>query len=190
MADNRKRPKLIKKCIYVILSLVLLSCQNEQEITYPEYYRNFNKINEYLNSGQLGIAITKFDSLSARIPHVPSSHLFKVARLCSENNLCDLSAKYLKKSIENGKEYGKGIGQYKTIDQCSKEIESVLKMESEIHIRNLNFYYKAQIDSMFQADQKARNESDYETMKVVDSLNMLTLLHQIEKYGYPGEKLI
>jgi len=174
----------------VILSLVILSCQNEEQITYPEYYRNFNKISEYLNSGQIEIAIAKFDSLSAKIPHVPSSHLFKMSRICSENNLCDLSAKYLKKSIKNGKEYGKGIGQYKTIDQCSKEIESVLKMESEIHKQKFNFYYKAQIDSMFQADQKARNESDYETLKVVDSLNMLTLMNQIEKYGYPGEKSI
>lgn len=181
---------MIKKCIYAILSVVILSCQTDTEIAYPEYYRNFNKINEYLNSGDIEIAITKFDSLSAKIPHVPSSHFFKIARICSENNLCDLSAKYLKKSLQNGQEYGMGIGTYKTIELCSKEIETVLKMEAQIHKQNFNMKYKSQIDSMFNADQKARTESDYETMKVVDSMNMLTLLNQIEEYGYPGEKLI
>lgn len=181
---------MIKKCIYLILLLVIISCQYEEQISYPEYYRNFNKINEYLNSGDIEIAIVKFDSLCTKIPHVPSSHLFKVARICSENNLCDLSAKYLKKSIQNGQEYGKGIGRYKTIEHCKNEIDNVLKKEPEIHRQNFNFNYKAQVDSMFQADQKARTESDYETMKVVDSLNMLTLLQLVESYGYPGEKII
>jgi hypothetical protein len=178
------------RLIYLTLSILMICCQNEQQLGYPEYYRNFNQIDEYLESGQINIAISKFDSISTKIPHIPSSHLFKMARICAEHNLCELSAKYLKKSLQNGREYGKGTGAYKTIEDCIPELSEVLEQESEIHKQYFDFNYKALIDSMFQADQKARGGSDYEAMGLIDSLNMITLLSQIEKKGYPGEKLI
>lgn len=182
--------ELLRNIKCLVLLIFIVSCQNEKHISYPEYYRNFNQINEYLNSGKINLAISTFDSISAKIPHVPSNHLFKMARICAEQNLCESAAKYLKKSLQNGQEYGKGIGTYKTIEGCKLEISEVLKQEAEIHKQYFNFQLKNQIDSMFQADQKARTESDYEAMKIIDSVNMITLLKQIKKYGYPGEKLI
>ena len=152
-----------KRIKYLALLFLIISCQNKEQFTYPEYYRNFNQIDEYLNSGKINLAISKFDSISTKIPHVPSSDLFEMARICAEENFCALSAKYLEESLHNGQEYDKGIGAYKTIDYCSAEISKVLEQENEIHKQHFNFKYKAQIDSMFQADQKARIESDYET---------------------------
>lgn len=164
--------------------------KNEKQISYPEYYRNFHQIQDYLEAGNIKLAVSKFDILSNRIPHIPSSHLFKMARVCAEQNFCELSAKYLLKSLQNGKEYGKGMGTNKTIDHCILEISEVLEQEFAIHKQHFNFEYKTQIDSMFTADQKARSASDYESISMVDSMNMYTLLAQIEKFGFPGEKII
>lgn len=181
---------MFKNIKYLILTVILVCCQRDEHINYPEYYRNFNKINEYLNAGKIDIAVSKFDSISQKINHIPSNHLFKIARICAENNRCDLSVKYLKKSLQNGQEYGKGIGANKTIDFCKQEIETVLNNESKIHKQNFNYNYKHQIDSMFIKDQTARKESGHETMNQVDSMNMKALLKLIEQYGYPGEKII
>jgi len=182
--------RLFNKLKFLIIGALLIGCESEEQLSYPEYYRNFNQVSEYLNSGEIELALLKFDSISAKIPHIPSSHLFKVARICANQNYCDLAAKYLKQSLINGQEYGKGIGVYKTIETCEPEIAKILKQEPEIHQKRFNFEYKKQIDSMFNEDQKVRNNSVFDKMTVIDSLNMISLLSKIEKFGYPGEKLI
>lgn len=178
------------RLIQLLLLLFVFGCQKQQLISYPEYYREYNVVSELLNTGELEIAIAKFDSISSCIPHVPSNHYFKIARSCANHYRCDLAADYLRKSLENGQEYGKGIGAYTTIDLCKSEVNEVLKREEEIHRVNFNYNYKNQIDSMFEVDQKARTEYDGDKMREVDSLNMLTLLQGIEEYGYPGESII
>lgn len=181
---------MLKRIQILVFSIMIASCQNEEQISYPEYYRSFNQINDHLNSGDIETASNKFDDLSKKITHVPSSHFFKMARTCAENNLCVLSAKYLKKSFQNGYEYSERTNTNKSIINCSLELKEIFEQEKELHKLIFNYEYKSQIDSMFQADQKSRMESDYESMKIIDSLNMQTLLNQIEKVGYPNEKLI
>lgn len=174
----------------MVLTILIASCQNEEQISYPEYYRGFNEVNMLVNSGDTKKALSIFDDLYKKIPHVPSSHFFKMAKVFAENDLCTISAKYLKKSFQNGYEYAGKTNANKFITDCSFELEEIFEKESEFHELSFNYEYKSQIDSMFKADQKARMESDYESMKTIDSLNMITLLNQIEKMGYPNEKLI
>ncbi len=182
--------KTLINFIFLIIGLLFLSCQKLEQITYPEYYRNFQQVEQYLDSNEIELAVSKFDSISNKIPHLPSSDLFKMARMCANNNYCDLAVKYLKQSLINGQEYGKGIGPYKIIEGCKNEIAQILLQESEIHKHQFNYKYKSQIDSMFQADQKARIESDFEKVRVIDSMNMINLLSYINELGYPSEKLI
>jgi len=181
---------MLKRIHILVLFILITSCQNEEQISYPEYYRSFNQIKEYLNAGEIQTAIRKFDDLSKKISHIPSSHFYKMASACAENNLCVLSAKYLKKSFQNGYEYPKKTNSNKSIINCSVELKEIFEQEIPLHQLIFNYEYKSAIDSMFQVDQKARMESDYEVMRIIDSLNMLTLLSQIKKIGYPSEKLI
>ncbi|MDF1698347.1 MAG: hypothetical protein P1U56_21030 [Saprospiraceae bacterium] len=176
---------------YVIAVLLLNSCKSEQpSLSYPEYYRGYNEIKVLLNNDQIDEAIVQFDSLTIRVPHVPSSNYFRMAIACAERGKCDLAAKYLEHSLINGKEYGKGMGRNKTIDLCSLEVNQILKKEISIHNEYFNLDYKTKIDSMFVNDQNARSGSNMDEMQFVDSINMQYLLTLIEKYGYPGEKLI
>lgn len=175
---------------YLFLIFTIVACQNTEQISYPEYYRAFNEINEDLNSNKIDLAISKFESLQNRVKHIPSRHLFKIARKCAEHNLCELSAKYLKKSFLNGYEYTKETNPNKAIINCSEAVNETLKFESEFHNFHFNYEYKSLIDSMFQIDQKLRMGSDLTKMKLIDSLNMISLLHQVEKFGFPSEKLI
>ena len=176
---------------FTILTTFFTSCKGEDpNISYPEFYKGYHEINTLINNDQLKVAMVKFDSLSTRVPHVPSSYYFRMARACAEKGKCKQAALYLKESLINGQEYGKGVGLHKTIELCQDEINNVLSTEIEIHKEHFNFEYKALIDSMLVYDQKARNESNYEQVRIVDSLNMNTLLLNIEKYGYPSEMLI
>lgn len=178
--------------IFKIISIVMLitSCPLEQQITYPEYYKAFRQVSAHLDGGEITLALSKFDKIKDRIPHIPSSHLFKIARVCAENNHCELASEYLKLSFENGREYGKGTGAHKTITGCQNQIAAILEQEAAIHDRHFNYEYKLKIDSMFEADQAVRFASDYDEMKIIDSIHMFTLLKQIGEFGYPGEKLI
>lgn len=182
--------KISIKLTCFVLSILFTSCHQEENLNYPEYYRNFNEVLEYLKSGKINYAIVKFDSICTKVPHIPSSHLFTMAKRCAEQDLCELSSRYLEKSLESGKEYGKGIGVYKTIDNCKSEINKVLEKESKIHAKQFNYKYKREIDSMFQIEQKAREEIDFDSVRIIDSMNMIKILDQIEEFGYPSEKII
>ena len=174
-----------------ILIAFFFACKNEDpKMSYPEFYKNFNEIAAFIYNDQIEEAIVKFENIATRIPHVPSSYYFGMARACAEKGKCSQAAKYLEKSLVNGQEYGKGVGMHKTIDLCEDEINNVLIKEEEIHKEHFNFEYKALIDSMIVIDQRAMSESDYERARTVISQNMATLLSNIERYGYPSEMLI
>jgi len=181
----------IKYIICATLLIICYSCKNDLiNISYPEFYRGYNKVILMIDNDQLDAAIRSFDSLSSGVPHIPSSTLFRMARACAEEGQCDLAAEYLKRSLINGKEYGKGMGTYKTIVPCPEETAVVLEEEANIHAQYFNYRYKTMIDSMYKADQHARSNESFEVAMAVDSLNMFKLLELIEQYGYPGEKTI
>jgi hypothetical protein len=181
------------KMIFIcpILALIIISCQKHRQISYPEYYRNFDNIINQLYSSEMKPVLAKFDSISSRIHHVPSYAYYKIATACAENNLCELAAFYFEKSLQNGKEYAKSQSAISK-GKCFAKIDEVLNKEAEIHRQNFNFRYKALIDSLFVVDQKIRSDSSYDMKSIImiDSLNMYTLLHYIEKFGYPSEKLV
>ena len=177
----------------MLLSILILffgSCKGKKEvISYPDFYRGYNEVKLLIKNDDLKNAINKFDSLCLGVPHVPANCLFRMARACAEKGQCELASKYLERSIENGKEYGKGVGKKEITGNC-EGIKNVLARETEIHQKHFNNEYKAIIDSMVQKDQETRNNSDFEQMRITDSLNMETLLNLINKYGFPNEKTI
>lgn len=177
--------KIVKSLIGAVL---LFSCQAEEKMTYPEYHRAYNEIIQHSILGETDMALEKFEKLHKRVEHVPSYHYFSMALTCAQNDLCDLSATYLEKALENGMVYRKGMETNEIIGFCEKEITSVLKKESAIHKKRFNYEYQAQINKMFQEDQNARNQGL--DIGVTDSLNMIKLLEQIDEYGFPSEQII
>lgn len=165
-------------------------CYNENIIAYPQYYKEYREVRSLINENYFDEGITLFDSISKMIPHVPSHHYLKIAQSSALFKRCDLSSKYLEKALINGLEYGKGMGTNKTIDLCDNEINTILAKEAEIHMSNFNMTYKAIIDSMIVADQEYRSSNFDSKNGNIDSLNMVMLLKCIDKYGYPGERLI
>lgn len=175
---------------YLVFILFFFGCASEKPISYPEYYRLYNSISGHLDAGRVDLAISNFEDISSKVQRVPSKDLFKMSSACADNNDCKRAAKYLKIAIENGHEYAKASGSNKTIDNCIPEINQILESEAVIHGRNFNYEYKELIDSMFNIDQKARMESDYKKMRIIDSVNMKVLLSKIESIGFPSEKLV
>lgn len=184
----------MKNLIGFILPFFLfyLSCGNStaEIVAYPEFYRGMHHVKALVNNDQLDEAILVFDSLSARVDHIPAAYLFYMAQNCAGEERCELATHYLTEAFESGHEYNKGVGAYKTIDQCKEEISVVLAKEGDIHARNFNVNYKTTIDAMFEAEQALRMAEDIEGMKVMDSLNMLQMIELIDRHGFPGEKLI
>lgn len=182
----------IQLTVLYLLSTVLLFCQNDLKIKidYPTYYRTFNKISDLLEQGEFEKVVTKFDSIVVLVKRVPSAHYFKMARISAEQNHCELTKKYLLKSLQNGEEYGKGIRKHKTITGCESIVNELLLQEKTIHDAHFNYIYKAKIDSMLIEDQAVRGNGKFERMGQVDSMNMEMLLRLIEIYGYPSENII
>jgi len=178
------------KIILISTALLILSCETKQKISYPEFYNRYRELTGSLNKKSIDTIISEFDELEDLVKNVPSSYYFGFARFCAEEGKCDAAANYLKLALINGQEYGKGIGAYKTIVPCPEEIELVLNEESKIHNQNFNFTYKRLIDSIYTIDQNARNKQEFERVKVIDSLNMLTILREIELNGFPSAKNI
>lgn len=178
----------------IILGIILcfISCKNEKTnfISYPEFYRNYNQVKSLIKENQIEEAINKFDSISSRIPHVPSNFYYRLARACAETERCELAKKYLELSLINGQEYGKGIGKNDILGFCNGELNKIVAKEKEIHSKIFNYQYKSIMDSIFQKDQESRTNSDYNQMRITDSLNMKTILGLIDTYGYPHEKII
>jgi hypothetical protein len=169
----------------------IFSCSDSQtnRITYPEYYKSTTKIFKLMEDGDLDIGILKFDSLIEKIPFVPSSDYFKMAKFCAEKGRCDRALKYLELSFLNGHEYDHSISPLNETSSCRLKVKDLISKESSIHQKYFNFEYKAIIDSMFSVDQNAR-EGKVNDIGDIDSLNFIALLYLIDKFGFPSEYLI
>jgi hypothetical protein len=156
------------------------------QISYPEFYRQYNEIESIIDRNKSKEAIVKFDSLTQYVPFVPSYCYFRMYNAVNPN--CELAAKYLKLALVNGYEFA--AGNKEIMHNCSEIIKTIAQQESTIHASTFNFKYKSAIDSMFIQDQKYRALSDSAKCKSVDSSNMELLLDLINTYGYPSEKII
>jgi hypothetical protein len=192
MKMSNKSKFQLNTTLSLCMLLYMVSCQKPKKefISYPDYYRHYTKVKFFLDNDQSDKAVVLFDSISVLIPHVPSYHLFNMARSCADNGKCERSARYLKWALENGQEYANGIGAVVTIDACKPQINEIIENENKIHRKHFNYKYKAIIDSMFKKDQEMRINVNYPKMRNIDSLNKKSLLHLIYHYGYPSESII
>ncbi len=165
-----------------------ISNQNE-EISYPEYYKSTKNIFRLMEDGDLDIGIQKFDSLIQQIPFVPSYDYFNMAKFCAEKGRCDMALKYLELSFRNGHEYDQAVSSLNETSTCRLKVKDLISKEASIHQKYFNFEYKAMIDSMFTLDQNAR-EGKANNIGDIDSLNFIALLFLIDKFGFPSEYLI
>lgn len=175
-----------------IFFLVFGSCaaQEENYISYPSYHRSMNVVSSLIQYNQMESAIYLFDSISSRVPHIPSEDLMRVAVNCGLNDRCELAAKYFELALENGCEHGKEIGAFIILKKCKDVTDVLLDLEDEIHKRHFNYQYKMSIDSMSNKEWNLRQAEDYDLIPKLDSLHMIKLLDLIEQYGFPGEKII
>jgi hypothetical protein len=174
----------------LIFGFNIFSCRvkkNVSYMSYPEFYRTYNLAENYFDRNKLDEGMVLFDSISLRVPHIPSSYFIRIAQEYTRKKNCESAAYYFKKAIENGQEYKRQNDQ---IYGCKTAIDSILKFKTAIHNKLFNHVFKARIDSMLKYDQNARQDNNFEKSKFVDSTNMESMLELIHKYGYPSEKII
>lgn len=177
-----------------IFAMVLVSCSqdkltSQKRISYPEFYHGCNQVKVYLDQGQLELAMKRFDEIATQVPNVPSRYYYTLAHKAAENERCTQAAKYLKKAIINGSEYGGHKSEFEKIP-CNAETSNILAKENEIHAKYFNYEYKSTIDSMYARDLKIRALNDASIIAQHDSTNMAKLMELYNNYGYPGEKIV
>lgn len=175
--------------MFVLFGVFSCSSKQNDKITYPEYNKSTKKIFRLMEDGDLDVGIQKFDSLIQKVPFVPSNHSFKMAKFCAENGRCDIAIKYLELSFRNGHEYDQVVNSINQLSSCMLKLKELISKESIIHKKYFNFEYKAIIDSMFMIDQNAR-EGIGKDFGNADSINFISLMYLIGKYGFPSERLI
>ena len=187
----------------IIFSIFLASNVFAQD--YIEYHRIINRIDEDVIKNEYYLAIERLDSLYENFDFIYSRHCFKALQICCVSQDSLNADKWLKKSFIQGvpiwmvrsNDLTKNVFKYSTIKTTIEQYDSL----RSIYNNSINLELRNKIDSLFEIDQKyTRKVNDgfillrhtYHGLRWLrNNKKQFKILNEIiEKYGYPGEKLI
>jgi len=172
---------------------------------YIEYQRIINRIDEDILNKEYNLAIEKFDSLYESFDFIYARHCFKALQISCVSQDSLNAVKWLEKSFIQGvpiwkirnNSLTKYVFEYSTTQNTITQYENL----RNIYNNSINHVLRNTIDSLFEIDQQY-------TKKVNDGFILFRYTYHglrwlknnkkqfeilngiIDKYGYPGEKLI
>lgn len=172
---------------------------------YIEYQKIINRIDEDIFSKNYQLANERFDSLHTNFDFIYSRHCFKALQICSVREDSLNAGKWLEKSFLQGvpiwmirsNNLTKQLFNYSTTASIIKNYDSL----HSIYKKSINDSLRNKIDSLYEIDQeftkKVNNgfilfrETYHGLRWYKNNQKQFKILNEIiDKYGYPGERLI
>lgn len=184
--------------------LIFLSLQIFGQ-NYVEYQSIINRIDEDVINNKYYLAIERLDSLYENFDFIYSRHCFKAVQICCVSQDTINAKKWLEKSFIQGvpiwmirtNDLTKNVFKYSTTQNTIEQYESL----RTIYNNSINHDLRNKIDSLFEIDQQyTRKVNDgfillrhtYHGLRwLKNNKNQFEILNEIiDKYGFPGERLI
>jgi len=191
------------RILLVIISIFFSSLAFGQN--YIEYQRTINRIDEDVLNEEYSLATERFDSLYENYSFIYSQHCFKALQTCCKYGDSINAKKWLEKSFIQGvpiwmirtNNLTKNVFNYDITQYSIEHYDSL----HNIYTKSINQDLRNLIDSLFEIDQKFThnvNDGFFLFRHTYHGLRWLKnnkkqfeiLIDLIDKYGFPGEKLI
>ena len=172
---------------------------------YIEYQRIINRIDENVLNEEYFIAIERLDSLSKNFNFIFARHCFKALQICCKSGDSINANKWLEKSFIQGvpiwmiktNDLTKNVFNYSTTQYTIEQYDSL----HNIYTKSINHDLRNMIDSLFEIDQQFTTKVNngfilfrhtyYGILWLKNNKKQFKILIDlIDKYGYPGERLI
>lgn len=176
----------MKKIAPIIALLIITSVINAQN-DYLTYYKLVNTAKFYANISKQDSALNKYEKAFSQVDFIHKDYLDKAIKCCkiTKNKITkDKLESKREKQIEEISESYKLL-----IDSLGKEDQRV---RSRKYMKAQAYYFKSTRDSSFSSKEKKLKKSKtlMDEWWKTDSLNIEILKQNIEKRGFPGEKLV
>ncbi|MEM6736029.1 MAG: hypothetical protein AAF620_08170 [Bacteroidota bacterium] len=190
----------MKKYSFVLILFLYVGCSDEKDNTlepYPSYYHLIRGAKLDSKNGNITSALEKFAEAIEIVDYVHTHNFVWAAKEAKNIGNCKLAAKYIEKALRQGitdvPENLTDEGLLSDFLDCEminkaqkSELIAMLKKDNS----QINFYLKDMLDSLYNVDQRIRNEGSRSEIKRIDSLNINMLIDLINKFGFPDERLI
>ena len=188
----------------ILLFLLFISGQTFGQ-NYIEYQKVFNRIDDDVLSKNYTLAIERLDSIYGNYEFIFAKHCIKALQICSTINDSINADKWLSKCFKQGiplwiirtNDLTKKSLLYETTQNTIQKYDSLYT----IYKSSINVKLSKQIDSLIEIDQTytiKMNDGFFLFRRTIYTWKWLNnnkrqyvvLKNIIEKYGYPGERLI
>jgi hypothetical protein len=201
----------MKNCLLVLcIALSFTTCfsQGLKLQPYPKYYHLIREAKIASKDGNSREALLKFAKAVKTVKYVHTHNWVWAAKEAKRAGECKLALKYLKLAFSQGydeetylsvgKPYFNEIPSIKALLDAFRECpefnnsyESKLLALKKSYDDKFDNNLKQYLDSLYKEDQRVRGSNISQAERIfVDSSNVYALKQVINKYGYPGEKLV
>jgi hypothetical protein len=190
---------------FQLIILLILFSSNLLAQDYIDYHKIINRIDEDVLNKENYLAIERFDSLYTKFDFIYSRHCFKALQICCVTQDSLNTKKWLEKSFVQGvpiwmirnNELTKNLFTFSTTQATIEQYDSL----RNIYNNSINHALRHKIDSLFEIDQQYTEkvndgfillrETYHSLMWKKNNQKQFKILNEIiDKYGYPGERLI
>lgn len=188
-----------------LFALTLIFTLTLSSQSYIDYQRAFNRIDEDILDSNYTLALQRLDSVYNTYNFIYARHCIKALQICCKANDSNRAAKFLTKCFRQGVP----LWMVRSNELMRKSMKYSTTRYTIAHYDSLHQAYRAsinlalarQIDSLFKIDQKHTRRVNngvipfryvvyYPLWRYNNSKQFRILDKIIDKYGFPGERLI
>lgn len=138
------------------------------------------------------LAVERFEEARSLVPYTHVSNFIWATSVAMKANDCEKALLYYRKAVEQGFPFDEwGDSNLKECSAWTEAYEQKLVQALAKSRQLINQRLSSTIDSLYQEDQRIRlTKVDQEEFQRVDSLNFIKLRQEIERYGFPDERLV
>lgn len=189
----------------LLLTILIFALQNYSQ-DYISYYNSCNQAEKQIYLEQYDSALISFDNGFQFVKYIHKDYLKKASLCAAKMGDLKTTHKFVVKAIKNGAEIdfynNKDYKRYRKT-KLYKTYQDSLTELNKYFLSTLQTDFIKIIDSLYYVDQKIIRgnhplKGKYDLSKIeipenkfqLDSNNLVLLLAQIDKYGFPSEKLV